>query len=103
MSKFAVIDGDNVTNLIVADSKLLAEQATGKVCVEVTSTNEKHVAIGGTYVDGVFSKPKPFLNWVRDEEFGGWKPPVAPPSSVEGHAPVWDQESSSWSLVPFEE
>jgi hypothetical protein len=52
MKNFAVIDGINIINKLVADSKEIAEQATGKVCVEYTSTDT--VDPGGTYIDGIF-------------------------------------------------
>jgi len=47
---FAVISNNNVTNLIVADSKEVAEEATGFTCVEYTDENIP--LIGWTY-DGV--------------------------------------------------
>ena len=52
MADFAVLDNEIIVNKIIADSKQIAEQATGKVCVEYTT--EDTVDIGGTYVDGVF-------------------------------------------------
>ena len=36
MANFAVIDGDKVLNTIVANSKTVAEEVTGKTCIEFT-------------------------------------------------------------------
>lgn len=55
MTNFAVLDGENVVNTIVAESKTIAEQITGKVCVEFTIEPAEP---GGTYVDGTFFKKK---------------------------------------------
>ena len=53
--KFAVISGDIVTNIIVADSKEIAEQVTSQTCVEYTDENPAVIGLG--YVDGVFEQP----------------------------------------------
>lgn len=47
---FAVISNNNVTNLIIADSKEVAEEVTGLTCIEYTDENRP--LIGWTY-DGV--------------------------------------------------
>jgi hypothetical protein len=52
MANFAVIDGINIINKIIANSKEIAEQATGKVCVQYSNTDV--VDIGGTYVGSEF-------------------------------------------------
>lgn len=50
MSNFAVIKNNVVVNVIVADSKEIAEEATELKCVEITEENP--AGIGYTY-DGV--------------------------------------------------
>lgn len=52
---FAVIENDIVTNIIVADTKEIAELVTGKTCVEYT--NDNPASINYTYADGVFTAP----------------------------------------------
>jgi hypothetical protein len=52
---FAVMSGNIVTNIIVADSKEIAEQVTGHTCVEYTHENSAVIGLG--YVDGVFEQP----------------------------------------------
>jgi hypothetical protein len=55
MANYAVVQNDKVTNVIVADSKEMAEQVTGLTCVEYTDENP--ASIGWTYADGVFTAP----------------------------------------------
>jgi hypothetical protein len=43
MATFAVIENGIVENIIVADSKEIAEDATGKTCVEYTEKNPAHI------------------------------------------------------------
>ena len=52
MAKFAVIDGSLVINTILAESKEIAEQITGKTCIEFTT---EPAEVGGTYSNGVFT------------------------------------------------
>jgi hypothetical protein len=57
MKNFAVIDQNSlVVNLIVADSKEIAESVTGLACVE---NDEFLGSIGLAYIDGTFSVPAP--------------------------------------------
>jgi hypothetical protein len=55
MKKFAVVKDYEVINLIVAESKEVAESLVSSECVEY----ELHTdcAIGWTYIDGVFAAP----------------------------------------------
>jgi hypothetical protein len=55
MANFAVIDNEKVLNVIVAESKTIAEEVTGFTCVEYTDLNRPH--IGLSYVNGVFEQP----------------------------------------------
>ena len=55
MATFAVMNSNIVDNIIVADTKEIAEQVTGKECIEYTDANP--AGIGYTYVDGVFAAP----------------------------------------------
>lgn len=55
MANFAVIENDIVTNTIVAESKAIAEEVTGKTCVEYTSSNAAHIGLG--YNGTTFEQP----------------------------------------------
>jgi hypothetical protein len=52
---FAVIVNGIVENTIVCDNLELAELATGKTCIEMTSENWGYIGLG--YANGVFEKP----------------------------------------------
>ena len=89
MANFAVLDGENVINTIVADSKAIAEEVTSKTCVEFIT---EHAEPGGTYVGGVFIPRKPFASWVLNAD-NTWEAPVARPE--EGNY-TWDEYTTSW-------
>lgn len=46
MANYAVIENSKVTNIIVADTKEIAEEVTGLTCVESTSENLAHIGLG---------------------------------------------------------
>lgn len=52
MATWAVLEGEDVVNHIVADTKEIAEETTGKTCVETLI-----VEPGWKYVDGKFIAP----------------------------------------------
>jgi len=89
MAKFAVLDEENVLNTIVADSKAIAEEVTGKTCVEFTAESAE---AGGTYVGEVFIPRKPYPSWVLNAN-NRWEAPVAAPE--EGNY-IWDESTNSW-------
>ena len=56
MVNFAVIKDNKVENVIVADSKAIAEEVTGFTCIQYdTNTETPHVGLN--YADGVFEQP----------------------------------------------
>lgn len=57
MAKYAVIKNNKVINLIVADSKEIAEQVTDLTCVEVTE--ERIGNINDTWDGTNFVSPEP--------------------------------------------
>jgi hypothetical protein len=97
MPNFAVIDGESVLNTIVADSKEVAEEVTGKTCIEFTDQSAEP---GGTYSGGVFIKRKPYPSWVLDDQ-NNWQAPVAYPTVDENDPKfyAWDEASAGWVEV----
>lgn len=74
MGKFAVIDGQDIINIIEAETLEVAQTATGKTCIQFTN---EPAGTGGTYVDGKFIPKKPD-NWNESwtlDEFDVWQPP----------------------------
>jgi hypothetical protein len=57
MANFAIIEDGKVTNIILANSKAIAEEVTGKTCVEYTSDNHPHIGLG--YDGTTFEQPAP--------------------------------------------
>jgi len=94
MANFAVLDGENVLNTIVADSKAIAEEVTGKICIEFTTESAQ---AGGTYVGGVFIPRKPYPSWVLNGS-NEWEAPVAQPEFDPENPKyyVWNEETTAW-------
>ena len=59
MATFAVIENGTVTNVIVADTKAIAEDVTGLPCFEYDQDSDNAAHIGGTYDEatGIFTAP----------------------------------------------
>lgn len=55
MANFAIIEDDKVTNTIIADSKAIAEEVTGKTCIEFTESNPACIGLG--YDGTTFEQP----------------------------------------------
>lgn len=89
MAQFAVIEGENVINTIIAESKEIAEELTGKTCIEFTT---EPAGVGNTYVGGVFLPKKPFPSWVLNGK-NEWESPVPRPQDSNA---AWDESTTSW-------
>lgn len=55
MANYAIVENNIVTNVIVADSKEIAEEVTGLVCIEYTQENP--AGIGWAYDGTNFVSP----------------------------------------------
>jgi len=55
MKNFAVLNNSIVENIIVCESLELAEEVTGKTCVEYTTENPAHIGLG--YDGTTFQQP----------------------------------------------
>ena len=99
MFNFAVMDNDKVLNTIVAESKDIAEQVTGRTCIEYAPQDKAEP--GGTF-DGVsFIQRKPFPSWLLNED-KHWVAPIAKPDSGEDWE--WDEGALQWKeiILPLE-
>ena len=56
MTNFAVINSNIVENIIIADTKEIAESVTGKLCVEYVNENPAHIGFGWDETNG-FEQP----------------------------------------------
>jgi hypothetical protein len=96
MANFAVIDGNNVLNTILADSKVIAEEITGKTCIEFFDSNPAEP--GGTYnaTTKKFVQKQPYPSWTLDNN-NIWKPPVPCPENGKDY--FWNEGTTSWTEV----
>lgn len=95
MANFAVLDGEIVINTILAESKEIAEQVTGMVCIEFNQGDNAEP--GGTYVNNIFIPRKPYPSWILNEN-NSWEAPVAPPQ-YDAENPkkyTWNESTLSW-------
>ena len=94
MANFAVIEGTKIVNTIVADSKAIAEEATGKTCIEYTTESAEP---GGSYIDGKFIQIQPFPSWTLNFNSYIWEAPVAMPIDEKSYR--WDEATTSWTEI----
>ena len=66
MANYAVIQNDKVINIIVADSKEIAEQVTNLTCIEYTEEN--NAGIGWTWDGNNFTNPMAVVEEIIAEE-----------------------------------
>lgn len=55
MAKFAVLNSEHIINVIVADTKEIADMVTGADCVEIPDNSL--AGMGWTYQDNKFVEP----------------------------------------------
>ena len=93
MAYFAVIDGIEVVNTILADSVSDAETLTGKTCVEYT--DESPIGIGWEYNNSkkAWVAPKPFPSWTLKSD-NTWQAPKNYPRG--GGFYLWDETEQNW-------
>lgn len=101
MSNFVVIENGIVINHIIAESLEIAQEVTGKLCIQVfPDTDVECVDIGFSYDEttGKFTNttPSPYPSWVLVNN--AWTAPVPRPKDV---LSVWDEETVSWSIIPL--
>jgi len=93
MKTYAVIENDTIIDAIIADSKEIAEQVSGKICIEYNEENP--LGIGWKWSDqyNKYIPLSPFASWNYNGE--SWQPPINMPFE-EGKYFEWDEESISW-------
>lgn len=57
MANYAVLSGDTVTNVVVANTAADAEFATNATCIEFTDANPAGIGMVYDSVTGTFSSP----------------------------------------------
>jgi len=91
---FAVIENNNIINIVTADSKEIAEAATNKTCVQYA--DGELVYIGGLY-DGVrLMPPKPFPSFIYNVVTKNWESSIPMPSDGKNYR--WVEDTLSWEI-----
>jgi len=99
MGTYAVVEDAKVTNVIVAESREIAEDVTGHICVEYTEADP--AGIGWDYDGEMFISPRPFASWTFDRATKTWNAPVPMPKDG---LYTWNETTGSWDVVaPTEE
>jgi hypothetical protein len=110
MSHFAELDENNIVKrVLVGDNNLPNEghdwfvANLGGRWVQTSYNNnfrKQFAATGYKYDEDadVFIEISPYPSWILDENFD-WQPPVPQPTDAYYY---WDEESTSWLLVPEE-
>jgi len=95
MNKICVINYlSKVENIILADSKALAESLTGQLCVELPNDL---VDIGWNYnlsLNKFYPPEGPFESWILNDTTFDWEAPTPMPTDEKSYR--WDEETVSW-------
>jgi hypothetical protein len=93
MANYAVIKDNFVSNIIVAETKEIAETFSGETCVLIEEAVD--VTIGSPYIkkSNTFVKPQPHLSWSLNKDLV-WQAPIAMPD--DGIVYTWDEENQAW-------
>jgi len=97
---FAVMSGNTVSNVIVADSKENAELATNSTCVEYTEESPAGIGYSYNEAEDIFITPQPYPSWLMDSGTYLWNAPI--PMPVDGAMYSWVEADLNWQLEPTE-
>ena len=97
MKSYAVIENGTVINVILSDSKEIAEEITQKLCIEYTE--ESPLAIGYCWLDSIqkYVIPSPFPSWTYSIDYNTWVPPITMPIES-GKIFTWNEELAAWDV-----
>ena len=130
MAHFAKVENNIVTQVIVAEQDFIDILPDSNQWVKTSynmrggvyydpNTNEpvedqsiiqddparmrkNYAGIGYTYDESrdAFIPPKPYSSWTLNEETCHWDSPV--PYPTDGESYIWNEETTSWDLIPSE-
>lgn len=94
MSNYAVVEDATIINVIVADSKVIAEELTGKECIGYT---DGELGLGWYWYEpvGKYIEPAPYESWTFNVTDEMWEAPVEMPVE-DGKMFTWDEATLSW-------
>lgn len=94
MLNFAVMENENVTNIIVAESLSIAQSITEKNCIQLDSNADAEPGGKYDFEKNIFIKKQPYPSWTLNDN-NQWEPPVQPINN-ESETLQWDENSLSW-------
>lgn len=99
MATYAMMNGDVVSNIIIADNKEEAEKSLN--CILIEFDLQAPASIGSTYDKNIgrFIPPKQFESWILNQETYSWEAPVKYPE--DGLDYTWNEELTKWEIVNF--
>lgn len=121
MAHFAELDENNVVTRVIvvgnkdtSDANGVEKEYIGKAFCErlyggnwvQTSYNgnirKNYAGIGYTYNSDIdaFVPPKPYASWVLNNDTAQWEAPTPMPD--DGQMYSWDEDTTSWELIPAE-
>lgn len=121
MAHFAELDENNVVTRVIvvgnkdtSDANGVEKEYIGKAFCErlyggnwvQTSYNgnirKNYAGIGYTYNSDIdaFVPPKPYASWVLNNDTAKWEAPTPMPD--DGQLYSWDEDTTSWELIPAE-
>lgn len=95
MPNYAISDGSTIVNVIVADSKKIAEELSGMTAIETNGSPW----MNWTLKNGEWTEPPPYPSWTKDGD--NWVAPVPKPEQG-GYYYMWNEEKMGWDafLIP---
>jgi hypothetical protein len=101
MKNFAVIENNEIVNVIVCDALVIAQfLLPDLLLVEETETTGKAI-IGGTLFDGKLIAPKPYDSWTLNETTYEWDSPIPYPNDE--FSWIWNEAQQNWEKIDLEE
>jgi hypothetical protein len=99
MATYAVVENNLIINVILADSKEIAEEITQKECIEYTEENPLGVGYYWSQDHNKYIMPSPHNGWIFNGEV--WTAPVEPVFE-EGKFYTWNDETMAWDSNDIE-
>jgi hypothetical protein len=101
MNNFAVIENDQIVNIITCEALVIAQALLPNFVVKEESEFTGKAIIGGKVVNEKFVAPKPYNSWILNEASLEWESPI--PYPTDGVSYVWNDSDLIWELfVPLD-
>lgn len=101
---YAFIKNNNIVNIAVFDnpSEVLLNNFIQEFLLDEIVIANQSCVIGGTYDGSKFWLPQPYPSWIKNEETNEWEAPIPYPAIEDGSDEqyIWDENSTSWLLLP---